>query len=125
MGAIEGKGAPPARTLELKRGEAAPKALAGIDEVARGFDSLFSGLLVSELTRPLQAAGFGGTGPGASVIQGLIETHLSDHLSKGPGLGIGRMVAESMERYLGAAAKAGAKEGNERNESKEAVEGTR
>src|SRR5688572_1743442 len=114
MGTIEGGvGAGPAvpsRTLELRRGEAAAKAEAaaqtdaaldaGITKVAQGFDSLFSGILVGELTRPLQAAGFGGSGPGASVIQGMIETHLSDHLSKGEGLGVGRMVADSMRRFM-------------------------
>ena len=115
MGTIEGGAgagsAAPRRTLELRRGEAAPKAdaavEAGIAQVARGFDSLFSGILVGELTRPLQAAGFGGSGPGASVIQGMIETHLSDHLSKGDGLGVGRMVADSLRRFMqGAVAQA-------------------
>jgi Rod binding domain-containing protein len=108
MGTIEGGGsklpAASSRTLELRRGEAAPKADAaldaGITQVAQGFDSLFSGILVGELTRPLQAAGFGGSGPGASVIQGMIETHLSDHLSKGDGLGVGRLVADSMRRFM-------------------------
>jgi len=110
MGTIEGGASPsvPSRTLELRRGESAVKAAAkadaaveaGIAQVAQGFDSLFSGILVGELTRPLQAAGFGGSGPGASVIQGMIETHLSDHLSKGDGLGVGRLVADSMRRFM-------------------------
>ncbi len=114
MGTIEGGvgagAAAPGRTLELRRGEAAPKSAAaaqadaeleaGLTKVAQGFDSIFSGILVGELTRPLQAAGFGGSGPGASVIQGMIETHLSDHLSKGEGLGVGRMVADTMRRFM-------------------------
>jgi Rod binding domain-containing protein len=114
MGTIEGGvGAGPAapgRTLELRRGEAAPKSEAaakadaeleaGLTKVAQGFDSIFSGILVGELTRPLQAAGFGGSGPGASVIQGMIETNLSEHLSKGDGLGVGRMVADTMRRFM-------------------------
>lgn len=115
MGGIEaaGKGgaaaAPAGRTLELKRGELSPKALADVKKVAQGFDAMFAGTLVSELMKPLEGAGFGGSGPGSSVIQGLLETNLADQMAKGRGLGVGRMVADQLKKFLASDRQADAK----------------
>jgi Rod binding domain-containing protein len=94
------------RTLELRRGELSPEAFARLGKVAHGFDALFAGTLVSELMKPLQGAGFAGSGPGASVLQGMLETQLSDHLAKGSGLGVGRLVAGQLRTFMAAAAEA-------------------
>lgn len=100
-GAAIGPGAP-ARTLELKRGEAAPAQLAELERVAKGFDALFAQTLVAQLMKPLQGAGLAGSGPGASVVQGLLESNLSEQIAGGRGLGIGRMVVETMRPLLAA-----------------------
>ncbi len=94
------------RTFELRRGEQSPESFAKVGKVAQGFDSLFAGTLVAELMKPLQGAGFAGSGPGASVLQGMLETQLADHLAKGGGLGVGRMVAEQLRKFLAAAEEA-------------------
>ncbi len=91
-----------ARTLELRRGEISNKQLKALEEVGRGFDALFANTLLAELMKPLQGAGFGGSGPGSSVVQGMIQSNLADHLAAGKGLGIGRMVVESMKPLLAA-----------------------
>ncbi|MSR46799.1 MAG: hypothetical protein EXS13_07030 [Planctomycetes bacterium] len=101
-------GAKAARTLELRRGERSPAMPADVQKVAEGFDQLFAGTLVSELMKPLQGAGFGGSGPGASVIQGMLETSLSEQLSKGHGLGVGRMVAKHLQKFLASSQRADA-----------------
>jgi Rod binding domain-containing protein len=91
------------RTLELRRGEAPKSALAKLESVAQGFEAIFTGTLLSELMEPLEeGGGIAGSGPGASVIQGLLQTHLADHMSKAGGLGIGRMVVDSMKPLLAA-----------------------
>ena len=64
--------------------------------VGEGFEALFSTTLISELLKPLQGAGLGGSGPGASIVQGLIESNLADHLARSGGLGIGRMVERAL-----------------------------
>lgn len=98
--APEPRAGAPSRTLELRRGEAAPPSPADLKEVAQGFEALFAGTILSELLKPLNGSGFAGSGPGASIVQGLIETHLADHFAKGGGFGIGRMIEESMAPLL-------------------------
>ena len=102
LGASGPRPAPSAqRTLELRRGEAAPKDLAKLKEFAVGFESLLTSTLLGELLKPLEnGGGFAGSGPGASVVQGLIESNLADHLSKSGGLGVGRVIVESMKPML-------------------------
>jgi Rod binding domain-containing protein len=92
--------AAPSRTLELRRGEAAPQARVKLERLAAGFEAVFTSTLLGELLKPLQGAGLAGDGPGASVVQGLIETHLAEHVAKAGGLGIGRMVVKSLEPLL-------------------------
>ena len=95
-------GAAAGRTLELRRGEASPQELAKLETLGAGFEAIFTSPLLGELLKPLQGAGIAGEGPGASVVQGLIETNLSDHLSKSGALGIGRMIVETMKPLLAA-----------------------
>ena len=105
-------GAP--RTLQLRRGEAPPAMLAKLKEIGRGFDAVFTGTLLGELMKPAIGAGLGGSGPGASIVQGLIESTLADHLGKSGGFGIGRMLEKSLEPLLATeAVDVGALERNE------------
>lgn len=90
------EGAEPARTLELRRGEQLQKQLAGLKKVAKGFDAVFAGTMLNQLLAPVFGAGLGGSGPGASIVQGLVEQNLADAISKGRGLGVGRMVERQM-----------------------------
>lgn len=98
--AIDAPALPGARTLELKKGELDEKQLAGLEKVGRGFDAMFAHTLLGELMKPLQGAGFGGSGPGSSVVEGMIQSQLADHLSAGKGLGIGAMVVRQMKPFL-------------------------
>jgi len=91
-----------ARTLELRRGEAAPASRAKLTELAEAFDALFTGTLLKELMKPFENGGIAGSGPGASVMQGLFETHLAEAVSKGGGLGIGKLIEEQMRPLLAA-----------------------
>ncbi len=95
-----GGSAKDARTLELRKGDLSPKQLAGLQQVGRGFDSMFAHTLLGELMKPLQGSGFGGSGPGSSVVEGLIQTQLADRLSAGKGLGIGALVVRQMAPFL-------------------------
>lgn len=89
------------RTLQLRRGEASPAMLAKLKSVAKGFDTIFTGTLINELMQPAVGAGLGGSGPGASIVQGMIEQNLADHLSKAGGFGIGRMLVKQLKPMLG------------------------
>jgi Rod binding domain-containing protein len=88
------------RTLELRRGEASPAALAKLQQVARGFESVFTDLMLGKLLAPVFGSGFAGSGAGSSVVQGIIEQNLADALSKGGGFGIGRMVVDAVKPLL-------------------------
>jgi len=88
------------RTLQLRRGEASPAALAKLKEVGKGFDAVFTGTLLGELMKPAIGSGLGGSGPGASIVQGIIEQSLADHLGKAGGFGIGRMLEKAMKPLL-------------------------
>jgi len=90
----------PVRTVALRRGEVAPAALEKLKGVAEGFDAVFAGTMLSELLAPVTGSGLAGSGPGASVVQGMLEQTLSDHLSKAGGFGIGRMVMEAVKPLL-------------------------
>ena len=95
----------PSRTLELRRGEAAPEARAQLEKLAAGFESIFTSSLIGELMKPVldgEGGGLIGSGPGASVVQGLFESNLSEHIAKAGGLGIGRMVVRTLEPQLAA-----------------------
>ena len=85
------------RTLELRRGESVPASLAGLHKVARAFDGVFANTMLSQLLEPAIGAGLGGSGSGASVVQGMIEQNLADAIGKAGGFGIGRLI----ERTLG------------------------
>jgi Rod binding domain-containing protein len=93
-----------ARTLEVRQRDGAPppEALAKLRQIAQGFESLFTSTLLGELMKPLDGGGLAGEGPGASVVQGMIETHLADHVAKSGGFGIGRMVMQQLEPLLSA-----------------------
>jgi Rod binding domain-containing protein len=92
-------GAP--RTLELRRGEASPAMLAKLKQIGRGFDAVFAGTMLGELMKPAIGAGLGGSGPGASIVEGILEQGLADHLGKAGGFGIGRMLEKSLGPLLG------------------------
>jgi Rod binding domain-containing protein len=94
--AIPVASAPASRTLELRRGEKAPKELAGLHQVAKGFDAIFADTMLGQLLAPVFGAGLGGSGPGASVVQGMVEQNLADAISKGGGFGVGRMIERSL-----------------------------
>jgi hypothetical protein len=53
--------------------------------------------MLSKLLEPAVGAGLGGSGPGASIVQGIIEQNLADTIGKAGGFGIGRLI----ERTLG------------------------
>ena len=53
--------------------------------------------MLSKLLEPAIGAGLGGSGPGASVVQGMIEQNLADAIGKAGGFGVGRLI----ERTLG------------------------
>ena len=94
-----------ARTLEVRQRDGAPppEALAKLRQIAQGFESLFASTLLGELLKPGEGeVGLAGEGPGASVVQGMIETHLADHVAKSGGFGIGRMVMQQLEPLLSA-----------------------
>ena len=91
-------GAP--RTLELRRGEASPAMLAKLKELGHAFDAVFAGTLLGELMKPAVGAGLGGSGPGASIVEGILEQGLADHLGKAGGFGIGRMLEKSLAPLL-------------------------
>lgn len=91
-------GAP--RTLELRRGEASPAMLAKLKELGHAFDAVFAGTLLGELMKPAVGAGLGGSGPGASIVEGILEQGLADHLGKAGGFGIGRMIEKSLGPLL-------------------------
>jgi len=104
-GASPARAPSPARTLELRSADAAPPPaeLEKLRQIAQGFESLFASTLLGELLKPGEGeSGFAGQGPGASVVQGMLETHLADHLAKSGGLGIGRMVLKQLEPLLSA-----------------------
>ena len=93
------------RTLELRRGEAAPEARAKLEQLAAGFESIFTSSLIGELMKPVldgEGGGLIGNGPGASIVQGLFESNLSEHLAKAGGLGIGRIVVRTLAPQLAA-----------------------
>ncbi len=93
----------PVQELELRRGAAPPERIRELGRVAAGFEALFASSLLRELLQPLQdGGGLAGQGAGASVVSGLLETHLADHVAKSGGFGIGRMVVESMRPLLAA-----------------------
>jgi len=92
-------GAP--RTLELRRGEASPAMLAKLKQIGRGFDAVFAGTMLGELMKPAIGVGLGGSGPGASIVEGILEQGLADHLGKAGGFGIGRMLEKSLGPLLG------------------------
>jgi len=92
-------GAP--RTLELRRGEASPAMLAKLKQIGRGFDAVFAGTMLGELMKPAIGAGLGGSGPGASIVEGILEQGLADHIGKAGGFGIGRMLEKSLGPLLG------------------------
>jgi Rod binding domain-containing protein len=89
-------GAAPARTLELRRGEQLERQLARLKKVAKGFDAVFAGTMLKQLLAPVFGEGIGGSGPGASIVQGLVEQNLSDAISRGGGLGVGRLVERQL-----------------------------
>ena len=95
-GTIPVASAPASRTLELRRGEKASKELAGLHRVAKGFDAIFADTMLGQLLAPVFGSGLGGSGPGASVVQGLVEQNLADAISKGGGFGVGRMIERSL-----------------------------
>jgi Rod binding domain-containing protein len=88
------------RTLQLRRGEASPAMLAKLKEIGKGFDAVFTGTMLGELMKPAVGDGLGGSGPGASIVQGIIEQSLADHLGKAGGFGIGRMLEKAMKPLL-------------------------
>ena len=88
--------APASRTLELRKGEKPSKELAGLHKVAKGFDAIFADTMLGQLLAPVFGAGLGGSGPGASIVQGLVQQNLADAISKGGGFGVGRMIERSL-----------------------------
>jgi hypothetical protein len=90
------------RTLQLRRGEAAPAALEQLKKIAHGFDAVFANTVLGELLAPAMGAGLGGSGPGASVVQGLIEQSLADHLGKAGGFGVGKLIEQAVRPLLSA-----------------------
>ena len=88
------------KALALRSGATPPEELAKLEKLGAGFEAIFTSTLLGELLKPLQGAGIAGEGPGASVVQGLIETHLADHAAKSGGFGIGRMVVRTLEPML-------------------------
>jgi Rod binding domain-containing protein len=95
--AVDVAGSATSRTLQLKRGEAAPASLAALHKVAKAFDAVFAQTMLGKLLEPAIGAGLGGSGPGASVVQGMIEQNLADAIGKAGGFGVGRLI----ERTLG------------------------
>lgn len=89
------------RTLELRRGAAPPALLAKLKQIGRGFDQVFAGTMLGELMKPAIGAGLGGSGPGASIVEGILEQGLADHLGKAGGFGIGRMLEKTLAPLLG------------------------
>jgi Rod binding domain-containing protein len=93
------------RTLELRRGEAAPESRAKLEKLAAGFESIFTSSLIGEMLKPVldgESGGLLGSGPGASIVQGLFESNLSEHVAKAGGFGIGRMIVRTLEPQLAA-----------------------
>ena len=86
--------------LAVRGGGAPPEELAKLEKLGAGFEAIFTSTLLGELLKPLQGAGIAGEGPGASIVQGLIETNLADHAAKSGGFGIGRMVVRTLEPML-------------------------
>jgi flagellar protein FlgJ len=94
---VSGAGASPlgaaGRPLEARKAEDP-----ALREAARQFEGLFvSKLLQQALGGDREGGGLCGQGPGADVYQGMLETFLSEHLSRGGGLGL----ADSLVRDLG------------------------
>jgi len=75
--------------------------LAKLKQIGRGFDAVFAGTMLGELMKPAIGAGLGGSGPGASIVEGILEQGLADHLGKAGGFGIGRMLEKSLGPLLG------------------------
>jgi flagellar protein FlgJ len=91
-------GVTPAAAPAPDAAPARPGADPALREAARRFEGLFvTKLLQSALGGESTGGGLFGQGPGSDVYQGLLETFLSDHLSRGGGLGL----AESLARTLG------------------------
>lgn len=67
-------------------------------EAIRKLDGMFLGLMIKELnSSPSEdEGGLFGAGPGADTYNALFEQQLTDHLSRGGGLGIGKQ----LEQYL-------------------------
>lgn len=95
-------GATPAAAPAPGAAPARPAVDPALREAARRFEGLFvtkllQSALGGEASSGATGGGLFGQGPGADVYQGLLETFLSDHLSRGGGLGL----ADSLARTLG------------------------
>lgn len=65
--------------------------------VAQNFESVFASMMLKEMRQTLEPGSMFGEDSG-DVYGGLFDRYLGEHLTTGQGLGMSRMVQESIER---------------------------
>ena len=76
---------------------------ARLEKAARSFESMLLQSMLKEMRQAQLENGFFGSGPGASVYEGMFESHLAQHLSRESPLGIADALLRSWEQEPGSA----------------------
>jgi Rod binding domain-containing protein len=71
-------------------------------KVAQDFESVFASMLLKEMRQSLEPGSLFGEDSG-DVYGGLFDQYLGEHMTQGTGLGMSRMLQESIERMQRAA----------------------
>ena len=83
--------------------EALTNDRAGLERVAKQFESLYFGQLIKSMRETVPDNGFWGQGEGTKVYRQLHDQALADRLADGGGLGISDMIVRQLEHTVGSA----------------------
>lgn len=71
-------------------------------KVAQDFESVFASMLLKEMRQSLEPGSLFGEDSG-DVYGGMFDRYFGEHMTQGAGLGMSKMLQESMERMQRAA----------------------
>ncbi len=91
MSAVSPLALPPTLTADPRAVAAARDA----EQVARGFEGMFTSLLVQQMRQSLEPDTLFGSDHG-DVLGGMFDTYLGEHLARAGALGIGRLVRQHL-----------------------------
>lgn len=90
-----------------------PGAPPGAAEAARGVESIFLSLLVSELRKAGGGEGLFGGGTGAGVFEGFFDRIIGEQLAGSGGIGLAAAIEENLSRLRTAGGDTEHREGTE------------